>query len=160
MSDSPDGVLQRDQAADFFLWLPRYAIEGRSLTCLVDVCRASNSLIGSGTGDLARELAEALGLNGKEIASWSIEPFNTPFYAHDIDADDLLDYMIPAWRLELRIDDWDGPAPEPVVGPISFWGYDETWIRDRAPWDFSAHETIVIALNGPDPDLSFLDAVR
>lgn len=145
-----------DRAAQYALWHPQYDTDDDRLTCSVDVAPLTDALLSAGDDDLFGHFAENLGMSSVPIVEWSMESFNTPFYSYDIDADEFNDWMTPAWRVRLVVENWSGPAPAEPISPVHAWGYDKSWFPHRTPWDWNAHDTVVIALNGPQPDLDFL----
>ncbi|MFB6713989.1 MULTISPECIES: hypothetical protein [unclassified Streptomyces] len=149
--------MKDDRTVQFGLWHPRYESNDTRITCVVDVSPFTDVLLQDGDRELVSHFAEQLGLGSASLTEWSVHGFNTPFYSFDIDAEDFADWMTPAWRLRLVVDDWHGSPPQEPTSPVPAWGYDQTWWAHRARWDWNAHETVVIALNGPDPDLDFLN---
>ncbi|MFJ3709961.1 hypothetical protein [Streptomyces sp. NPDC090053] len=148
-----------DRTVQFGLWHPRYELVDTRMTCFVDVSPFTDVLIQDGDRKLISHFAEQLGMSEAALTEWSIVGFNTPFYSFDIDADDFGDWMSPAWKLRIVVDDWRGSTPPDPISPVPAWGYDQTWWAHRTPWDWNAHDTVVIALNGPEPDLSFLNSL-
>ncbi|MFE4800172.1 hypothetical protein ACFRFL_35380 [Streptomyces sp. NPDC056708] len=148
-----------DKTVQFGLWHPRYDLNGTRMTCVVDVSPFTDVLLQDGDSAIMTHFAEQLGLGGATLTDWSLRSFNTPFYSFDIDADDMSDRFSPAWRLRLVLDDWCSEVPSEPISPVAAWGYDQTWWAHRTPWDWNAHDTVVIALNGPKPRLEFLNNV-
>lgn len=148
-----------DRAPLFSLWHPRYEMDGTRLTCLVDVSPMSYILLQDGDPELIAHFCDQLGLSGFTLTKWSLYGFNSPFYSTDIDAEEFDDWMSPAWRLLLVFEKWFGAPPEEPISPVPAWGYDRTWLAQRTPWDWNAHDTLVIALNGPESELDFLSGI-
>ncbi|MCU4746338.1 MULTISPECIES: hypothetical protein [unclassified Streptomyces] len=142
-------------AQDFNLWFPRYEVKQDSVLCAVDVVPADVYLIDRGEGRLMQHFAECLGLPGP-IESWSLVPFFTPFYAHNLASEDWRDVLTPAWHLSLR-SAHSGTVPSSPASPVPAWGHDPTWWEHRSPWSWEMCRATVISFNGPDPDSSFLD---
>jgi hypothetical protein len=145
-----------ERAAQYALWHPRYGTDNDRLTCLVDVAPLTDALLGDGDAGLFGHFAEELGMGSSPLVEWSMESFNTPFYSYDIDADEFGDWMTPAWRVRLTVENRSSTMPTEPISPVLAWGYDKSWFPHRTPWNWNAHDTVVIALNGPEPDLDFL----
>ncbi|MBO4207271.1 hypothetical protein [Micromonospora echinofusca] len=150
-----------DTTAKYHLWHPHYEIVGGSqITCTVDVAPTDTDLLDKGDPELVSHFAEQLGLSDTKIIDYKLHAFNTPYYSYDIDSAKLESSISPAWRLLLRLDvRCSTPTPIPIPefpGPIPAWGIDQTWWEHRRPWDWNKHETIVIGLDGPEPELDFL----
>lgn len=148
-----------DRAAQFELWHPQYRALSDRLETVVDVVPADIWLIDQGDDELICHFAERLGLPSQPAPEWSISPFATPYYAYDPDSDELPSRISPAWRLTLRTSGSAQPPKRPAVGPVPAWGDDSTWWAHKRPWDWSGHEVVVIALDGPDPNTEFLGDV-
>src|SRR6185503_16824883 len=116
-----------DRAVQYALWHPQYEVSGSRLTCLVDVVPWTDALLGDGDSELFEHFAEQLGMGSALRVEWSVKAFNTPFYSYNIDADEFNDWMTPAWRLCLAVDNWSGPAPAEPISPVPAWGYDKSW---------------------------------
>ncbi|MER6917071.1 hypothetical protein ABT354_35980 [Streptomyces sp. NPDC000594] len=149
-----------ERAAQYALWHPRYVRDGDWLTCLVDVAPLTDALLSGGDQELFGHFAQELGMGSSPVADWSMDSFNTPFYSYEIDADEFGDWMTPAWRVRLTVENRSGAVPAEPASPVLAWGYDKSWFPHRAPWDWNAHDTVVIALNGPEPDLDFLKGLK
>ncbi|MEU9853760.1 hypothetical protein [Streptomyces sp. NPDC047974] len=148
-----------DRMAQFVLWYPRYHRKGSQLICEFDVSPLTDVLLDEGDRSIITHFADRLGVTEGRVFEWSVRPFNTPFYSYDIDAEDFGDWMSPAWRVRFVVDEWNGVVPVEPMGSVPAWGYDETWWSHRTPWDWNAHETVVIAVNGPSPDTDFLNSL-
>jgi hypothetical protein len=136
----------------------RGEITGTTLTCVVDVQPVDTMLLEQGDPKLLAEVATELQLGDAKITRWELSPFNTPYYSYDIDSENFESAVSPAWRLRLEttvpaaftVPPWDLGVPIPITG------VDRSWCSHRTPWDYSANKSIVIALDGPEPDLGFL----
>jgi hypothetical protein len=146
-------------AAQFHLFHPSATVTGTTLTCAVDVVPADDLLLDRGDTELVADFAATLGLDTVKVTDWSLVPFNTPYYAIDIDSDVFEQSMSPAWRLRFAATVPAGttaPTWAGDPGPHGSDAVDRGWWAHRTPWDWSAHETVVISCDGPEPDLAFL----
>jgi hypothetical protein len=146
-------------AANFHLFHPYASLRGTTLTCTADVAPVADLLLDRGDPGLVVEFATSLGLDIAEVTGWSLTPFNTPYYARDIDSDVLDQSMSPAWRLRFSATVPAGttaPTWAGCPGPHGSDAIDQGWWAHRTPWEWSAHETVVISCDGPEPDLAFL----
>lgn len=146
-------------AANFHLFHPHATVSETTVSCTADVVPVGDLLLDRGDSALVVDLATSLGLDIAEVTDWSLTPFNTPYYARDIDSDVFEQSMSPAWRLRFAATVPAGttaPTWAGNPGPHESDTTDRGWLAHRTPWDWSAHETVVISCDGPEPDLSFL----
>jgi len=129
----------------FALWSP--VLLDNRMACRFDVTPNDFDQLSMGTQELMVQFLADLHIDADPL-KWHIDPFCSPYYSNDSNADSWRDRYPMAWRVQV---DFTRPCramnPTHIFGPHTSHGVDATWEEslDEDDWDWSNRVCVVIA---------------
>lgn len=145
-----------DARPNYHLWHAKCSRLDDGVVCTFDVTAPEMSELAQGDHDVMAAFADALHLGSAQVHSWNVEPFCTPYYAHEPSSDDWRDRLEVAWRVTMQLTGHGNFFDYSGLGPIAAYGLDSTSSMGEI-WDGEAMPCVVIIDEGPSREFSFLD---